>query len=74
MAKTGSGKQVVKILCRHYGFYFVSQRGSHLKLRSKSDPKISTIVPMHRELSRGTLKGVLELAKVDEREFITYLK
>ncbi|TSD03638.1 MAG: hypothetical protein Greene071436_281, partial [Parcubacteria group bacterium Greene0714_36] len=28
-----------------------------------------TIVPLHKELAPGTLKGVLDLAQVDNREF-----
>lgn len=70
MAKTFSGKQVVRILTRSFGFFFVSQKGSHVKLRRKEDNRvITTVVPMHRELSPGTLRGVLELAEVREKNF-----
>ena len=65
-----SGKEVIKILCRKFGFYFVSQKGSHAKLKKKvGNREIITIVPLHKELARGTLKGVLELAEIDEEEF-----
>ncbi|OIO44766.1 MAG: hypothetical protein COY72_00065 [Candidatus Nealsonbacteria bacterium CG_4_10_14_0_8_um_filter_35_10] len=65
-----SGKEVIKILCREFGFYFVSQKGSHVKLKKTvARREIITIVPLHRELARGTLKGVLELAEIDEEEF-----
>lgn len=70
MSKTLSGKQVIKILCRGFGFSFVSQRGSHVKLKRRvGNKEIITIVPVHKELSRGTLKGALDLAKVDEKDF-----
>lgn len=70
MPKILSGKQVVKILCRKFGFYFVSQKGSHVKLRKRiSGQEITTIVPLHKELAIGTLKGVLDLAQVDEEDF-----
>ena len=70
MYKPISGKEVVKILCREFGFYFISQKGSHVKLRKKIKGKeITTIIPFHKELAPGTLKGVLELAKVDEEDF-----
>jgi predicted RNA binding protein YcfA (HicA-like mRNA interferase family) len=70
MPKLISGKRVVKILCREFGFYFVSQKGSHVKLaRREGEKEIITIVPLHKELAYGTLKGVLELAQVDEKEF-----
>ena len=70
MSKIFSGKEIIKILCREYGFYFVSQKGSHAKLRKKLlNQEIITIVPFHKELATGTLKGILELAKISEKEF-----
>lgn len=70
MFKILSGKQVVKILCREFGFYFVSQKGSHVKLAKRvKDREIVTIVPLHKELSPGTLRGALELAEVADDEF-----
>lgn len=63
-----SGKKIIRILCREFGFSLVSQKGSHIKLSAKISGA-TTIVPLHKELAPGTLKGVLELAKVDEREF-----
>lgn len=74
MPKTASGKEVVRILTQHFGFYFVSQKGSHVKLRRNTNQgTITTIVPMHHELSYGTLRGVLELAKVDRKQFEEFL-
>jgi predicted RNA binding protein YcfA (HicA-like mRNA interferase family) len=70
MFKPLSGRQVIKILCREFGFYFVSQKGSHVKLRKTVLGKeITTIVPLHKELAPGTLKGVLDLAQVEEKDF-----
>lgn len=70
MAKTFSGKEVVKILSREFGFSFISQKGSHVKLRKMVRGKaITTIVPMHKELARGTFLGILELAEISEDEF-----
>lgn len=75
MPKIFSGKQVVKILSKWFGFSFVSQKGSHAKLKKiVAGREIVTIVPLHKELARGTLSGVLELAQVDEREFMDILK
>lgn len=70
MPKAISGKKVVSILCRKFGFYFVHQKGSHIKLVKKAgNHEVITVVPQHKELARGTLKGILELAQVDEKEF-----
>ena len=40
----------------------------------KETPKgaIGTVVPNHDELKVGTLKGILELAKIDEEDFEKY--
>ena len=71
MSKTFSGKEVVKVLCREFGFFVVSQRGSHIKLNRKNGNRtIVTIVPVHRELAHGTLLGILEMAEIDIAEFI----
>jgi len=70
VAKTFSGKEVIKILIREFYFVVVSQKGSHIKLRRKvAERIITTIVPLHKELTRGTLLGVLELAEVSEEDF-----
>jgi predicted RNA binding protein YcfA (HicA-like mRNA interferase family) len=46
-----SGEEVVKILEKSFSFEFVSQRGSHIKLRKIIDGKTVTIVvPNHKEL------------------------
>jgi len=34
---------------------------------------IGTVVPMHNELKIGTLKSILELAKVKEEDFVEYI-
>ena len=70
MYKPVSGKRVIKILCREFGFYFISQKGSHIKLKKKAaGQEIVTVIPLHKELAPGTIKGILELARVDEKDF-----
>lgn len=68
-----SGKECVKILCNKFGFYVSRQKGSHIVLVKESGgEKIVTVVPNHRELKTGTLKGILELAKISEEEFAAF--
>ena len=63
-------KNIIKILCRDYDFSIVSQKGSHIKLAKTIDgEKISTIIPNHKELAPGTLKGALRLGKINDKEF-----
>jgi predicted RNA binding protein YcfA (HicA-like mRNA interferase family) len=60
-----SGSDVVKAL-EKLGFERVRQRGSHVVLRRGS----SGTLPMHDELKRGTLAGILRQAEVGADEFI----
>lgn len=65
-----SGKECVKILCNKFGFKIARQTGSHIILKKESPTgKIGTVVPNHKELKIGTLKGILELAKITEADF-----
>jgi len=74
MAKTVSGQLTIVILCRSFGFFFVSQKGSHVKLAKKvGGRKVVTIVPLHKELAYGTLRSVLDLAEIPETEFREHL-
>jgi predicted RNA binding protein YcfA (HicA-like mRNA interferase family) len=65
---------VPKLRNNKMGFEISGRSGSHVRL-SKITPegKVGTVVPMHKELKIGSLKGVLKLAKVDEDEFFKYL-
>ena len=69
-----SGEKVIRILCNKMGFEISGRTGSHVRLsKLTSEGKVGTVVPMHKELKIGTLKGILKLAKVDEDEFLKYL-
>jgi len=69
-----SGEKAIKILCNKMGFKISGRTDSHVRL-SKETPegKVGTVVPMHKELKIGTLKGILKLAKIDEDEFSKFL-
>ena len=73
MLKVISGDECIKILCKHFGFTIIRQKGSHIILKKEvSGKSIGTVVPNHKELKIGTLKGILELAGVEETEFSKY--
>lgn len=68
-----SGQDCIKILCKHFGFHVVRQKGSHIVLRKETPTGSSgTVVPDHKELKLGTLKGILKLARVPEDEFAAH--
>ncbi len=67
------GFECVKILCNKFGFMVKRQTGSHIILiKQTPQGKVGTVVPNHSELKLGTLKGILELAKVAEEEFVKF--
>ncbi len=61
-----SGAQLIRALER-LGWDVVRQRGSHVRLRHP-ERRTFLVVPLHRELKRGTLRGILRDADltVDE--------
>lgn len=61
-----SGTEVIAALER-LGFERVRQRGSHVILRRAEQ---GCVVPLHRELKRGTLGGIVRQAGVTPDEFI----
>lgn len=61
-----SGAEVIRALER-LGFRVVRQRGSHVMLRKGM---AGCVVPLHRELKRGTLSGILRQAGVDVADFV----
>ena len=70
MSDTFSGKQVIFALQKWFDFKIVGQKGSHVKLRKRTESEtITTIVPLHKELAQGTLHGILRLAKIEYSEF-----
>ncbi len=54
----------------HLGFRSVRQRGSHVMMRKGPN---ACVVPLHSEVKRGTLAGVLRQANVDVEQFLSAL-
>lgn len=68
-----SGEKVIRVL-EGLGFVRVRQRGSHVILKKEtSQGTIGCVVPLHRELAIGTLRGILLQAKVRPEEFMEKL-
>ncbi len=67
-----SGRDCVKALERA-GFFLKRQEGSHIILRRDS-PFAQVVVPDHRELDRGTLRGIIRQAGLSVEEFARLLE
>jgi len=61
-----SGAELVSALAK-LGWVAVRQRSSHVRLRHP-DHAVPLVVPLHRQLKRGTLAGVLLDAGVEADE------
>lgn len=73
MPRLYSGQKIIKALIRA-GFYIVSTKGSHVKLRGSRFGKLQTvIVPKHREVALGTLRSVLKQANMEIEELKQYI-
>lgn len=68
-----SGEKAIKGL-EKLGFQQVRQRGSHVVMKKQtSDEDIGCVVPLHKELAIGTLRGILKQAKLSVEEFTEIL-
>jgi predicted RNA binding protein YcfA (HicA-like mRNA interferase family) len=67
-----SGRKVRAALERA-GFTFVRQKGSHMILR-RSGPAALVVVPDHRQLKPGTLRGIIADAGLTVDQFVALLK
>mgnify|MGYP000551247561 CR=1 FL=1 len=65
-----SGEEVAKILMR-IGFKPVRRRGSHLALVKE---RRIVIVPLHREIKKGTLLAIIKQAGLTREEFLKLVK
>jgi predicted RNA binding protein YcfA (HicA-like mRNA interferase family) len=66
-----SGRECVAALSKK-GFQFKRQNGSHIILR-RAEPFGQVVVADHKELDRGTLRGILRQAGLSIEEFIALL-
>lgn len=68
-----SGQDAIRALER-LGFVQVRQRGSHAILKKRTPQgAVGCVVPLHRELAIGTLRGILKQAGVTPDEFLENL-
>jgi predicted RNA binding protein YcfA (HicA-like mRNA interferase family) len=65
-----SGRELIKILAT-FGFVQIRQKGSHIIMKKQTAKgEIGAVIPDHKELAEGTLKGVLKQAQITVDEFL----
>lgn len=68
-----SGKELVKILAKQ-GFQVARQKGSHVILKKETDAGIkAVVVPLHKEIDKGTLLEIIRQAGMKKEEFLQLL-
>ena len=68
MPKLYSSNDILKVLERHR-FFFVSQKGSHIKYRKLGEPTLTVIIPAERKIiPHGTLTSILRQANFSKQD------
>ena len=65
-----SGQELIDIL-QKTGFRVIRQKGSHVSLQKES---LRTVVPLHGELAKGTLLGILKQCGLSKEDLERLLK
>ena len=66
MSRTFSGREIVKAFYR-IGFIVDHQRGSHVFMHNP-EKNISVVVPLHKELKKGTLNNIVKKTGISLKE------
>ena len=66
-----SGKKAVKAFSK-VGWIISRQKSSHI-IMTKSDSIVILSVPLHHELDRGTLRGLIGMAGLTVEDFLELL-
>lgn len=64
-----SGEDLIKALLKK-GFKTVRQKGSHITL---TNGEFNTVVPLHNELAKGTLLGILKQCGLSREDLLKWL-
>jgi len=54
-----AGRQLIKVLCRDYGYRQVNQEGSHVILTTDDPSSQRIAIPDHKAIRVGTLNSIL---------------
>lgn len=68
-----SGKDVIKALSK-VGFEGIRQKGSHIiMIKITNEGKKALVVPLHKEIDKGTLMEIIRQAGLKRYEFLKLL-
>ena len=64
-----SGEQLIRAL-KEAGFTVIRQKGSHVSLQKGT---FRTVVPLHDELAKGTLLGILKQCGLSKEDLLSLI-
>ena len=68
-----SAKELIRALEKD-GFQVVRQKGSHVVLQKRTPQEvITTIVPFHDEIKKGTLRSILRKTRISSEQLVKLL-
>ena len=67
-----SGREIIKVLGKA-GFVSHHQKGSHIVLKREMTPFTRVVVPDHKTVKRGMLRGIIEEAGLTREEFLNLM-
>jgi predicted RNA binding protein YcfA (HicA-like mRNA interferase family) len=69
-----SGKDMIKLLSKQ-GFHTVRQKGDHISLfKMVGNEPLLAVVPLKKEIKKGTLLSILRQARLSREEFMKLLE
>ncbi len=72
-----AGADLVRVLCKHYGYRQVNREGSHIILQVDTPQHHRLAVPDHHPLRLGTLNAILRavasVQHVDKQDILGHL-
>jgi len=64
--------KIIKSLQKN-GFYFVRQRGSHIRMQKKTSEKtIKLTVPAHKPVKKNTLRQIIKQSELELDDFLKF--
>lgn len=70
-----SGQDMIKLLAKH-GFQAVRQKGGHVSLFKRNDggEPLLVVVPLKKEIKKGTLLNILRQSRISRDEFAKFFE
>lgn len=66
--------KIVKSLQKN-GFYFVRQKGSHIRMQKKTSEKtVKVTVPTHKPVKKNTLRQIIKQSELSLEDFLKFVK